>query len=53
MNLIYLCDDVLDIIIKNINIKCHICQIKFRFTKNFYKKQDKLYFCSEECYNFI
>lgn len=45
-------DDVLNIIIKESNIKCHVCNKSFDFKKNFYKKQSCFYFCSKLCYEF-
>lgn len=48
-----LCDDVLEIIYNQVNIKCHVCHKKFSFTTLFYKKNGKFYFCSQECYYFI
>ena len=45
-------EDVLNIILDNSNIQCNTCRIKFNFKKNFYKKQDKFYYCSKICYEF-
>ena len=53
MLIINLCDDVLDIIYNINNIKCHVCNLKYKFNKKFYKKQGKFYYCSKQCYNFI
>jgi hypothetical protein len=46
-------DDILDIIYKEINIKCHTCNINFNFNTIFYKKISSHYFCSKDCYDFI
>jgi len=44
-------DDIIYFIIDNTNIKCHTCSRKFNIY--FYKKQNKYYYCSDICYNFI
>ena len=48
---IILPNDIIYIINKNTCIKCHTC--KKIYNNNFYKKQNKNYFCSKICYNFI
>ena len=44
-------DDLILLILKYTNIKCHICQKNY--TIDFYKKLDKNYYCSECCFNHI
>ncbi len=53
MNIIKLDDDILYIILKKCKIVCHVCNKQFNFKKSFYKKQNKFYYCSRECYNFF
>ena len=35
------------------NIKCHVCNKKYKLQHDFYKKQNKFYYCSKNCYHFI
>ena len=51
MDKVYLCDDILYIILNNLNILCHVCNKKYNI--NFYNKLGPFYYCSEECFNFI
>lgn len=44
-------DEIILLIFKKTNIKCHSCNCKYHI--NFYKKQNKYYYCSKSCYNFI
>lgn len=44
-------DDIIYYIIVNTNITCHTCKRKYNIY--FYKKQNKYYYCSNICYNFI
>ncbi len=44
-------DDIIKLILKYTNIKCHVCQ-KY-YTIDFYKKLDKNYYCSKSCFNHI
>ena len=46
-------DDVINIINDFIKIKCHVCKKCYKIEGNFYKKQNKFYYCSKECYLFI
>lgn len=46
-------DDVLNIILNDCKIICHVCNKNFNFKELFYKKQNKFYYCSRECYEFI
>ena len=46
-------NELLDIILANICISCHVCKKKYNFNNLFYKKQSKFYFCSRLCYEFI
>ena len=46
-------DDVLNIILNDCKIICHVCNKHFNFKELFYKKQNKFYYCSRECYEFI
>ena len=48
-----ICDDILNFILKECNIKCHTCNLEYNFNNIFYKKQNKFYYCSKECYDFI
>lgn len=52
-NYIILNDDVINIINDFIKIKCHVCKKCYKIEGNFYKKQNKFYYCSRECYLFI
>ena len=45
--------DIQNIIASKTNILCHVCQKKYNFKRFFYKKQNKFYFCSKLCYDFI
>lgn len=53
MHISKLNDDVLYIILKDCKIICHVCNKKYNFKRVFYKKQNKFYYCSRECYEFI
>lgn len=53
MDILNLDDDVINIILDNCKIKCHVCNKKFDFINLFYKKQNKFYYCSRECYEFV
>lgn len=53
MILTNLSDDILNIILSQINIKCHTCNLKYTLKKSFYIKQHQFYYCSKQCYNFI
>ena len=44
-------DEIILLILKKTNIKCHNCYSNYNI--NFYKKQNKYYYCSKMCYNFI
>lgn len=44
-------DDIINYLINKCDIKCHTCNRKFNIY--FYKKQNKYYYCSDICYNFI
>ena len=44
-------DDIINYIIYNTNIKCHVCKRSYNLT--FYKKESNFYYCSQICYNFI
>lgn len=44
-------DDIINLIFDYTGINCHVCQKQFRF--NFYKKLNKKYYCSLECFDFI
>ena len=53
MHISNLNDDVLYIILKDCKIICHVCNKKYNFKREFYKKQKNFYYCSRECYEFI
>ena len=53
MNIVFLVDDILDIILDDCKIICHVCNKRFDFKKSFYKKQSKFYYCSKICYHSI
>ena len=40
-------------IMEFLNLKCHSCLKNIKHPNFIYKKQDKFYYCSEECYYFI
>lgn len=46
-------DDILNIIINQINIKCHSCNLRYNLKKSLYIKQQQFYYCSKQCYNFV
>lgn len=50
MSNIYIPEELIRYILDLTKIRCHICYKKIDI--NFYKKLNKLYFCSLECYNF-
>lgn len=51
--IVILNNDVLTLIDNLTNIKCHVCNKKYKLQHNFYKKQNKFYYCSKNCYHFI
>ena len=55
--IILLNNDIIYLINKKIskytNIKCHICNKSYKIEEDFYKKQNKFYYCSKQCYEFI
>ena len=51
--IVMLNNDVLGLINKSTNIKCHVCNKKYKLQHDFYKKQSKFYYCSKCCYHFI
>ena len=51
--IVMLNNDVLTLIDNLTNIKCHICNKKYKLQHDFYKKQNKFYYCSKNCYHFI
>ena len=48
-NKVELPSEIIDIIINDVKIECWTCKVKYNL--NFYKKLDKNYYCSEECFN--
>ena len=42
-------DEIINVIFNNIKIECWTCKVKYNL--KFYKKLDKNYYCSEECFN--
>jgi len=46
-------DDIMYLVNKLTNIKCHVCNKKYKLQHDFYKKQSKFYYCSKNCYYFI
>ena len=51
--IVMLNNDVLWLIDNLTNIKCHVCNKKYKLQHDFYKKQNKFYYCSKNCYHFI
>ena len=51
--IVMLNNDVLTLIDNLTNIKCHVCNKKYKLQHDFYKKQNKFYYCSKNCYHFI
>ena len=51
--IVILNNDVLTLIDNLTNIKCHVCNKKYKLQHDFYKKQNKFYYCSKNCYHFI
>ena len=51
--IVMLNNDVLTLITNLTNIKCHVCNKKYKLQHDFYKKQNKFYYCSKNCYHFI
>lgn len=51
--IVMLNNDVLGLINNSTNIKCHVCNKKYKLQHDFYKKQSKFYYCSKCCYHFI
>jgi len=51
--IVMLNNDVLWLINNLTNIKCHVCNKKYKLQHDFYKKQNKFYYCSKNCYHFI
>ena len=47
-----LCEDLINYICFLSNIECHICKNN-KNIYNFYKKQNKFYYCSKSCYEFV
>jgi hypothetical protein len=47
----HLPSEIIDIILKLTNIKCHTCNKNLNI--NFYKKHSNFYYCSKKCYEFI
>lgn len=45
-------DDLGNIILDILHYKCHGCLRQIKFS-NFYKKQNKFFYCSKDCYYFI
>ena len=50
-NQILLPNEIIELIFILSNIKCHCCNKNYDF--NFYKKLNKNYYCSYDCFNFI
>jgi len=46
-------DDIIYLVNNLTNIKCHVCNKKYKLQHDFYKKQSKFYYCSKNCYHFI
>jgi hypothetical protein len=46
-------DDIIYYVNNLTNIKCHICNKKYKLQHDFFKKQSKFYYCSKNCYHFI
>ena len=45
--------DIIEYIYSFIDLQCHVCNIKFNYNNNIFKKQGKFYYCSERCYNYL
>ena len=46
-------DDIIYLVNNLANIKCHVCNRKYKLQHDFYKKQSKFYYCSKNCYHCI
>jgi hypothetical protein len=51
--IVLLNDDIIYLVNNLTNIKCHVCNKKYKLQHDFYKKQSKFYYCSKNCYCFI
>jgi hypothetical protein len=51
--IVVLNEDIIVYVNSLTNIKCHICNKKYKLQHDFYKKQSKFYYCSKNCYHFI
>lgn len=53
MQLYELNDDLIFYINNFFNVYCHTCYKQINFLDTSFKKQNKFYFCTNDCYNFI
>jgi len=51
--IVLLNEDIIYLVNNLTNIKCHVCNKKYKLQHDFYKKQSKFYYCSKNCYHFI